>query len=162
MTACPAGEQGWKKPRVWARSISPFRGWQEALGRGGHSAHLEPTPGLAAVPASVVSSKLLQYVLPGTSPEDHPGAEANENAAPDLRSQQRVPLGAKHGLWSLVPGSLPGASKQVEPRTQSHMQREGFRGGGGDWSGAPTGQGPLPPSWHCLGCLGSQAPNAFL
>lgn len=133
------------------------------MGRGGHGAHLKPTPGLAAVPASVVSSKLLQYVLPGTSPEDHPGTEANAKCSPDLSPQQRVPLGARHGLWPLVLGSLPGASKQVEPRTQSHMKEEGFQGGcGGDWSGVPTGRGPLPPSWHCLGCLGSQAPNAFL
>lgn len=59
------------------------------------------------------------------------------NAAPDLSPQQRVPLGARHGLWSLVLGSLPGASKQVEPRTQSHMKEEGFQGG--VWRGLERG-----------------------
>lgn len=67
------------------------------------------------------------------------------NAAPDLSPQQRVPLGAKHGLWSLVPGSLPGASRQVEPRTQSHMQGEEPQGVQRTGAGLPQAEDPHHP-----------------
>ena len=140
----------WKKHHGCARSLFSSCGWQKAFGGGGSVVLTsKSTPGL--YPPLWSPSKLLQYVPPGTSPEDHPGIEANTQCSPDL-SPERVPLGAKQGLWSLVPGSLPGALQAS--RTENTVTRA--RGG-------TSGDGGSPPlSQQCLGCPASHAMSAFL
>lgn len=52
--------------------------WQ----RGGLQPVLKPTSGFAALSTCGLPAKLLQCVLLGTSPEDHPGMQANGKASP--------------------------------------------------------------------------------
>ena len=132
-------------------SFHPVGGKRRFVGVGVWCSPPSPLQALLLYPPLWSPSKLLQYVPPGTSPEDHPGIEANTQCSPDL-SPERVPLGAKQGLWSLVPGSLPGALQAS--RTENTVTRA--RGG-------TSGDGGSPPlSQHCLGCPAFQAASAFL
>lgn len=92
----------WKKHGVWARSTFHPAGGRRCLAGVGVWRPLQALP-LYPLPWS--PSKLLQYVLPGSSPEDHPGIEANAKWSPltSAHSGYLSEPSTACGLWCRVP-----------------------------------------------------------
>lgn len=110
------------------------------VGRGGGvEPSSKPTPGFAALPTSVVSSKLLQYVLFGTRTEDHPSVEANAKGSPQPQPKSCPSWSQACPVVSAVLGSLPGEFQASRTKNLVTHTSAGVPGPGEDPDGAPVG-----------------------